>query len=133
MNIATALRRKDAAIVQLRDAYSAARICGQSHADLIARVRVIQDTTLKGAPRWALSEFKGYNRALSDRLYETSLVFGGYVNGVFCSTHRDRPDYYQTQGVEPAAFADGGLVKARGHYWSTTKTPKPFFVSNVKE
>lgn len=129
MKIETALKRRDTAIRQLRDVYSVAAMCGQSHSELLAAIARIRQTTLVKAPRWASSEFDGYGKALDDRLYETSLMFGGFVDGRFYSTHRDRPDYYETNGIEPAEFADNGRVTARGHYWKTTKEPKPFFIS----
>lgn len=133
MRIETSIKRRDQAITQLRDLYSSARICGMSSADLNSGIRRIIDTTLSNVPKWAIAEFKGYSRALGDQLYIDALMFGGFVDGKFYSTHRDRSDYYETNGIAPAEYADNGRVKARGHYWKTTATPRPFFVMEGTE
>jgi hypothetical protein len=58
--------------------------------------------------------------------------FGGFVDGKFYSTHRNRPDYYESNGISPADYSDDGRVTARGHYWIASVDagkPKPFFIS----
>ena len=129
MRIETALKRKSEAICQLRDLYSSAAIFGMLSSDINTRVAQIRNETLAKCPVWAVSEFNGYRQALTDQLYADSLVYGGFVKGQFLSTHRNRPDYYEKHGVEPSAYADGGRVQLRGHYWATTKEPRPFFLA----
>lgn len=125
------VKRKTHAITQLRDVYSAARFYGATHTELCNKVQAIRATTLNGCPHWAIAEFNGYDHALSDNLYQTSLMFGGFVDGVFYSTHSDRPDYYGKNGIEPRDYADNGRVVNRGHYWTTTKEPKMFFIPGL--
>lgn len=79
------------------------------------------------APNWARTYVEGYARALGDALYRDHLIFGGWIGDTFYSAHRNRPDYYQTCGIEPAEYADDGKVKRRGHYWAHNLAP--FFVN----
>ena len=129
MRIETTLKHKSEAIRQLRDLYASAATFGLLSADMNTRVAAIKAETLAGCPYWTIAEFNGYRAALTDQLYRDSLVFGGFVDGRFLSTHRNRADYYETQGVEPRDFADDGRVQQRGHYWSPTKEPSPFFLA----
>lgn len=127
MKIERALAIHRDCLMRLRDAYSAARHYCPTSAALIKasmKARAIPP----GTPRWVAAELQGYDRALSDQLYQDSLVFGGYVDGVFYSCHSNREDYYQKHGIEPREYADNGRVKARGHYW-IANTSKPFFLS----
>lgn len=128
MRIETSLRRRDRAITQLHDLYSMAAMCGMTSAALNDGVGKIRETTLAKCPTWARAYVDGYRAALDAGLYRDSLMFGGFVDGRFYSTHRDRPDYYETNGIAPADYADNGKVSARGHYWKTTRDPKPFFL-----
>lgn len=130
MDITLARKKIEAALEQLRTSYSMAIHFGQTHDVLLESISKIRSTTLKGCPRWAIAEFYGYQRALSDNLYRTSLVFGGMVDGKFFSTHSNRDDYYVKNGIEPSAYADNGLVKDRGHYWDSTP-PRPFFIAGA--
>lgn len=126
------IKRRDQAIVELRDVYSTAAICGMSHADLLDRIGKIKSTTLKNATQAVVAYFDGYRAALDEATYRSSLVFGGYYQGKFYSCHSERADYYAHHGIEPSAFIDDSAVVDRGHYWSTTKEPKPFFISRSK-
>jgi hypothetical protein len=119
----------DRAIENLRDVYSSAKHFGPTHAKLLDDVAAIRTKYLAQAPRWAWGEFRGYERALSDGLYQYSLVFGGFFEDrTFYSTHSSRPDYYGTHGIEPSEWADDGRVTKKGHYWIIRGEPKPFFV-----
>ena len=131
MRIETALQRKARAVMQLRDLFSSAESFGMTSAALNERVKTIRETTLAKCPHWVHAHVDGYREALTDSLYRRSLMFGGFVDGRFYSTHRTRPDYYESNGIAPADFADDGRVQDRGHYWSTTSTPKPFFIREV--
>ena len=128
MRIETALKRRDRAVSQTRDLFSTAKIAGMESAAINEAFGKIRATTLAKCPEWVGAYVDGYRQALTDLLYRESLMFGGFVDGVFYSTHRDRPDYYETNGISPADYSDNGRVMARGHYWSTTATPKPFFI-----
>jgi hypothetical protein len=125
------LTKRDDAVTKLRDAYSAAQAFGMTHADLMVAVCKARDT-LKGCPRWAEAHFSGYQRALADALYHTSLVYGGIVGGRLYTTHASRPDYYGKHGITPCEWATGGRVTQAGHYWTpelVRMTIRPFFVS----
>ena len=79
-------------------------------------------------PRWAKEYLQGVFDTRWKDLYRHKLVFGGYYNGVFYSTHSRRDDYYGKHGIEPGQWADNvdnGVLKVT-HYWVTTAAPKPF-------
>lgn len=128
MKIETALNRRNTAASRLRDLYSMARYGGMLAKDMDSEKRKLFSEILRGCPYWVNAYLDGYEKALRDELYRDSLMFGGFYDGVFYSTHRDRDDYYEKHGVEPAEYADNGKVTARGHYWKTTATPKPYFI-----
>lgn len=127
MRITTALKARDRMVQSLRDTYSSARIYKPTSAVLLDRVIGIYSVYAK-APAYAREFARGYERALSDELYHRYLVFGGKIEGVLYSTHRDRDDYYEKHGFAPSVYADDGLVTQRGHYWRDDTT-KPFFIS----
>jgi hypothetical protein len=133
MRIETALSRRDSAVTRLRDMFSSAKYGGMTATDMDSRKREIAATTLKGCPSWVKTYLDGYEKALRDALYADSLMFGGYYKGVFYSTHSDRADYYGKNGIDPVDYANDGNVTGRGHYWKTTKTPKPYFVGETEE
>ena len=126
MDIKTSLKKRDAAITALRDLFLRARICGLSHDKLNDEVLKIKKSYLAKCPKWVIEYFRGYHAALIDSLYRECLVFGGFVDGRFYSTHRTRSDYYEKHGIEPCKFA------RRGHYWNPelfNGVAKPFFLS----
>lgn len=127
MNVTTALAKQQRLQQQLSDLYSHASHFGLSSSDMEAKRR----TLLEGftGPRWVLSHLKGYWAARIEQAYRQDLVYGGFVGGVFRSTHRDREDYYEKHGIEPRAWAEGGLVEATGHYWKASL--KPFFTGGA--
>lgn len=126
MKILQALEAQRRGVDGMRGAFSHAAAftmpCEALHA---AQSAVIE--RMGKAPHWAKAFVRGYAEAQMERLYAESLVFGGYVAGVFYSTHRDRSDYYEKHGIEPREFADNGRVTARGHYWRAD-TSRPFFI-----
>ena len=134
MRTTTALARQNRAVMQLRDLYSMAESFGMDSASLHSAEMKIQGETLAKCPAWTRSHFDGYRRALMDSLYSRALIFGGFVDGRFYSTHRNRPDYYETNGITPADYSDDGRVLARGHYWAPKgdASPRPFFTSSVE-
>jgi len=132
MRITTALKRRDNLVSALRDIYSMAGVYGLAHVDLHKRCQDAYARYCDKAPSWVREFADGYRKALNDAAYRHELVFGGFVDGKFYSTHRDRPDYYEKNGIEPCAYADDGLVTRRGHYWRASVdagNPAPFFVS----
>ena len=80
------------------------------------------------APEWVRQYVRGYYHAKLDSLYAHDLVYGGTIDGVFYSTHRNRADYYESHGIEPREFGTEGKVQNLGHYW-TQDTSRPFFIS----
>jgi hypothetical protein len=132
MNIETAIKRRDRAVMALRDLHGTASVFGMSSDDMNTRVAEIHATICAKCPEWVHSYVRGYRQALTDALYRYELVFGGMIEGRFYSTHRDRADYYEKHGIEPNAYADDGKVTARGHYWRRSLddgAPKAFFIS----
>jgi hypothetical protein len=127
MRLETSIKRQAELVTALRDVYSSARAFHYSHERLLeSREKVF--ARFASCPRHVLEFARGYARALDDSLYVDALVFGGIVDGVFYSTHRNRPDYYESHGMEPRDYADNGRVKNRGHYWGDD-TRKPFSIS----
>jgi hypothetical protein len=118
------------------DAWSSAQTFGTSHDALLAnlaRIRARYTHLTQRDQAYAA----GYEQALRDFAYRHALIYGGFLNGQFLSTHSHRPDYYQKHGVEPSAWAEaanGGRVEAIGHYWETNsekKVFKPFFTGAI--
>ena len=133
MRIELALHKRDRALTALRDVYSAGRISGSTSADLERRRHeTLRTHAIDKCPAWVRAYLDGAWRQMIDTAYRQDLVYGGFVGERFYSTHRNRPDYYEINGIEPSAYADDGLVTQRGHYWIASVDagkPKPFFVS----
>lgn len=120
MRIDLALKHRDGLKRRIADIYSIAIISGMTSNEINAAVISATNDLPRNVPHWVKTYCDGFRAALQDSLYADCLVFGGYVNGVFYSTHRNRPDYYGKHGIDPAAYADNGLVQKRGHYWRET-------------
>lgn len=129
MRIETALNHQKRAIMQTRDLYSSAESFGLSSAQINERFNVILGSIAHCSG--SIREYvRGYRQCLSDQLYRTALVHGGFVDGRFYSTHSNRPDYYERNGIKAVDYADDGRVTARGHYWIKhvdAGKPKVFF------
>jgi hypothetical protein len=125
MRIERMLRVRDEAKVRLADLYSLHAMCGSTsaeiHADYLATLAALPPRT----PRSVRAYLEGWRACKVDSLYHTSLIFGGYVAGVFYSTHSDRPDYYSKLGISPKDFSE--KATALGHYWK--HNGRPFFVN----
>jgi hypothetical protein len=128
MDIGRALKVRDACTLRLRDLYSAASSYGLDHATLNERRRAIYYAMPKGTPFWVRSYLDGIADQLMQDCYQYRLVFGGKIGDTFYSTHSNRPDYYEKNGIEPSAYADDGLVRERGHYWA--ESLRPFFIDH---
>ena len=130
MNISRALVIRDRLVASLRDLHSRAEHFGMLSSDMTMAKLALYGEVPKRAPGWIREYADGYEKALTDAHYAHHLVFGGFVDGVFYSTHRDRADYYERNGIEPSAYADNGKVTRRGHYWA--RSLKPFYVMETK-
>jgi hypothetical protein len=134
MRIGTALKRRDALCNTLRSIYATAGDFGLASTDLHSRTQAAYAVAMAGkAPTWIREYADGYRKSLMDAAYRHELVFGGFdrLSGKFYSTHRDRVDYYEKNGIEPCAYADDGRITKRGHYWSKSVdagNPAPFFI-----
>lgn len=117
MRIEKALACRDRLKGRISDIYSMAVIAGMTSSEINAACLSARAAMPKGIPAWVEAWADGYQAALQDRLYDSCLVFGGYVEGRFYSTYSWRPDYYGKHGIEPRDYADNGRVKGRGHYW----------------
>ena len=132
MRIELALKHRDRALTALRDLFSSAEIFGLSSATMEERRHEALSAFCAKCPYWVRSYLDGAWQQMIHDAYSRKLVYGGFYAGKFCSTHRNRPDYYETQDIEPRDFADHGNVYDRGHYWARSVdagTPKPFFKS----
>jgi hypothetical protein len=142
MNTGLALKKRDAAVRQVRDLFSTALVCGMDNSTLTIRWVNIQSTTLAKCPQWAKSFVDGYWRCMIDQAYRNDLIFGGWYlapgstgKAAFYSTHSNRPDYYAKHGIEPSAYADDGAVFGRGHYWKRSVDegkPRVFFTADLR-
>lgn len=126
----TIYRKRESAISGLRDAFSSAVSFGSTHETLLNNVHAAR-AKLVGCPQRVFSYFDGYQAALQEDLYRKHLMFGGMIGDSFYSTHSDRADYYGKNGIEPSAYADDGLVSARGHYWKAFNGKRAFFISTI--
>lgn len=116
MRIERALAIRDRAKTRLRDVYSSAELGGYTSREISENVASIRGDYPK-APGWVWSYIDGYEQALRDELYRSQLIFGGFVDGVFYSTHSNRDDYYGKHGISALEYSDNGRVTGRGHYW----------------
>lgn len=130
MRIETQLIKRGRAVSAVREAYSTARICGTSSADLHAKLQKLEAEILAGCPQVTKSYVQGYSMALRDAMYADHLVYGGFFDGVFYSTHRTRADYYDANGIEPSDWNDKATRK--GHYWDCgTRGMLPYYADPV--
>lgn len=138
MKIERALRVRDELKNRVDSIYSIARLGGETSDWINSAMREARNAMPAKTPQWVFSFIDGYREALQKELYRDWLVFGGFMDGVFYSTHRNRADYYGKHGIDPCEYADNGRVLNRGHYWSdrvqyhggifTRETVKPYFV-----
>lgn len=135
MKIETALRKRDRLVSAIRGAYDSARGFGSTSTEMNGRLcAILYAPCYAKAPQWVRAFAEGYWRALHDEVYRYHLVFGGFIDGKFYSTHRDRPDYYEKHGIGPCEYADDGKVTGRGHYWKAfvdKGDPRPYHADPV--
>jgi len=137
MRLDTTLNKKTRAVTRSIDAISAARSFGSLSKDLHDTLRVCV-ADMGSAPQWAREYVRGYQDCLTKALYQTDLVYGGYIDGAFFSVHRSRADYYEKNGYGPKEWNDKSSRK--GHYWTEHLTAtgyklrglKPFFIGEER-
>lgn len=135
MKLSTTLNKKSDAVRGSVDAVSAARSFGSLSKDLHESLRAVIANMGK-CPEWARAYVRGFQDCLTGSLYQTDLIHGGYIDGVFYSTHKKRADYYETLGIGAKVWNDTATDK--GHYWQeyvtgngvTIRGLKPFFISD---
>lgn len=132
MKVETALNHMQQSIQSVKLAYANARILGKTSPQLNGMLNTIFDgMRQKNMPRWAIERVKGYSLALHEGLYSDHLVFGCIIDGVFYSTHSDRPDYYAEQGMPANIYCEKSTKNPTiGHYWK--ENGKPFFTDGEK-
>lgn len=131
MDIGRALKIRDRALSRATDIYGRAECFGSTSATINKEwCEMLEWLNGLKVPRWIQAYLDGWRKAKTEQLYAQQLVFGGMVDGVFYSTHRDRADYYEKNGIEPREYADDGKVKERGHYWRPQehRPLRPFFL-----
>src|SRR6478736_5692678 len=85
-------------ITRLSDAVSALKTYKGTSADLNDATNKIFAQLPKTTPRHVIEYCRGYLACLRDQLYRTDIVYGGLVDGVFCSNVQAREDYYEKTG-----------------------------------
>lgn len=126
MQITRALKIRDAARMAVADIFSSAARFGLPHDVMLQRRNEAYERHgVAKAPRWVSAFLDGYWNARQEQAYRDSLVYGAIIDGRFYSTHSNRTDYYEKNGIAPSAFAQDNPTK--GHYWADSL--KPFFTS----
>lgn len=120
MDIAKSLKQRDAYRIAVADIYSTARVAGMTSTAINEAVRKAR-ARFPRLPNWAASYVEGYEKALRDDLYANYLVFGGFINGTFYSTHSERDDYYGKHGIDALDWHN--RAADRGHYWKACLRP----------
>ena len=131
MRISTAMNHKARYISAMSSLYGCAAISGMTSGEIVGASLVLRKE-FSHCPGWVHSFVGGYEKALRDDMYRHQLMFGGYYEGVFYSTHSNRPDYYAKHGIEPIQWAEGegGSLVGLGHYWKTTAKPEVYFTGS---
>ncbi len=117
MKIDRALKIRNETKALLADTFNSAFYWRPTSEKLEKQRIVVLGKISSKTPYWVLAYLDGFWSAKIDSLYKSTLVFGGFVDGVFYSTNRARPDYYEKHGISSADYADNGRVSGRGHYW----------------
>ena len=140
MKIERALKLRDSLKRRISDIYSMAVVCGMTSQEINNAVLTAQSELPAKTPQWVITYCDGLRAALQDSLYADCLVFGGFVDGQFYSTHSNRADYYGKCGIDPVDYSDNGKVTGRGHYWResihwrggiyTRESVKPYYVES---
>jgi hypothetical protein len=127
MRYSSIVNHKRKAVSAIDSMFSCAEILGMPADEIVTAYQKILADHPK-LPRYVREYLQGRFDVLWSDLYRAKLVFGGYFDGVFYSTHSNRPDYYAKHGIDPAQWAKdthSGVIKVT-HYWITTRKPMPF-------
>ena len=114
MKLSTTVNKKDSAVRNSVDVVSAATFYGQTSKDLHEKLRTLV-VAMGKAPEWAKEYVRGYQDCLVKALHLTVLIHGGYIDGKFVSTFKQRADYYEKLGFGAKEFNDRATNK--GIYW----------------
>ena len=119
MKIETALNHKIRVLSAIESMVYAAKVSSITSAQFNEDAQAVFDT-ISHCPRWVRDYCQGYLDCERNRI-QRDLIGGGFIDGVFYSTHSNRDDYYAKHGIEPRAWAEkyqGGQVKDSGLYWA---------------
>ena len=119
MRHSTAYNHKTRALSAIDSLFGVARLCGMTSVEISETFNEIMGDH---------SYLRGVYDEKRKGLYKDSLVFGGFYNGQFYTTHSNSDRYYKKHGITPLQWCEethNGVV-AIGHYWKTTATYKPF-------
>lgn len=120
------LTKLDEAIMSIRDLYSEAKIAHLTSRKVSEKVADIMNS-IADCPVWVRRFVMGYETCLVHNLYDTSLVFGCWIDGKFYSNVSSRNDYYQKQGKTASIYSVESNNGTLGHYWSDDVS-KPYFI-----
>ena len=119
MKIETAINHKNRALSAIESMVYAAKVSSITSAQFNEDAQAVFDT-ISHCPGWVRDYCQGYLDCERKRI-QRELIGGGFIDGVFYSTHSNRDDYYAKHGIEPRAWAEkyqGGQVKDSGLYWA---------------
>jgi len=121
MRVTTALNKRDRIVSRLRDLVWSAKRFSITHDEYLKRREEALGSEGK-LPQWVSSYLRGYERAMYEEMTKLH-IYGGYLNGVFYSTHHHRDDYYEKRGMGAKDTYEQGTQK--GFYWPDLK---PWFI-----
>jgi hypothetical protein len=128
MNTKRALELRDHLTAQYRALFNAAEHFGFTHDAMLKRRAELLEKLPAKAPGWIKQYLSGIWEQLQHDAYQRDLVYGGWINGTFASTHSTRPDYYENLGLSAREWHERATGK--GHHWraNTVHDVVPFFV-----
>lgn len=129
MRISTALNHRDRIVRQLSDLYSLATY-GMTSDQIFKRSREIFHT-VNHCPEWVRSYGRGWEAAKRIEVNQKLVFFYKMSNGKLFSTHKNREDYYEKNGLGPKEVYEKAV--SSGHYWIVNGKPKPYFIMLMNE
>jgi hypothetical protein len=127
MRHTTANNHKTRALNAIDSLFGCAKLCGMTSTEISEAFNEIMGEHSK-LPQYLKYYLRGVYDEKWKGLYKDSLLFGGFYNGQFYTTHASHDRYYQKHGITPVQWCEdthNGVI-AIGHYWKTTATYKPF-------
>jgi hypothetical protein len=120
------LHIRSAATETLRRIFSEAAHFGHSHAYMLERrAACFERLRVNQCPQAIRAYLTGIWDQLQLDAYRDQLVYGGFVDGAFYSTHSNRDDYYGKHGMSAKDWHDKSGDMTRGHYWINTHKEQP--------